>query len=270
VSLQLIRPICFFDLETTGVDVVKDRIVEIGIVKKTINGEKIRKRWLINPGMPIPKESSEIHGISDEMVENAPLFEERAKEVLQFIQDSDLAGFNSNKFDIPILAEEFERAKAKGKSVDFDMKKRLAVDIQNIFHKMEPRTLVAALKFYCGEILEDAHSALADTEATLNVFEAQVDKYHAEFEEMAKEQGTKVDIPFLSALSNRGNALDFAGYIREAKNGDAQFSFGKYRGKAVLQVFKDDPGYYAWIQKSDFPLYTKRVLTELKFKDFSK
>ncbi len=265
--MKLNRPLCFFDLETTGVDVVKDRIVEIGIVKKMVNGETLRKRLLINPGMPIPKESTEIHGITNEMVKQAPLFEEKAKEILQFIGDSDLAGFNSNKFDIPILAEEFERARAAGKSLDFDMKKRFAVDVQNIFHKMEPRTLVAALKFYCNEVLEDAHSALADTEATLRVFEAQTIRYQDEFESLAKEQGTKVDIAFLSALSNRGNALDFAGFIREGQDGSAQFSFGKHKGKSVSKVLKEDPGYYAWIQNADFPLYTKKVLTELKLKE---
>ncbi len=262
MNLKLKRPICFFDLETTGTDVVNDRIVEVGALKKLQNGDILRKRWLLNPTIPIPKEASDVHGITDEMVAQAPTFKEKAKEIHAFMGDSDLAGFNSNKFDIPVLAEEFERA-----GVEFNMEKRMAVDVQNIFHKMEPRTLTAAVKFYCGKELEDAHSAVADAEATLEVFEAQLLRYSKEFEALAENEKLPLGIELMSKISNRGNALDFAGYIRLNDAGKAIFSFGKYKGAEVQGVLNSDPGYFNWIQNADFPLYTKRVLIRLKLEN---
>jgi DNA polymerase-3 subunit epsilon len=264
--LILKRPISFFDIESTGVDVVKDRIVELAVVKRLTNGELDKKRWLLNPERPIPAETTAIHGISDEMVVNAPTFKEKAKEIAAFISDSDLGGFNSNKFDIPMLGEEFERAREAGIDVDFNFHKRLAVDVQNIFHRMEPRTLSAAVKFYCGRELIDAHSALADTEATHDVFMAQLERYSEEFEKEATENGSALDIAFLSKISNRGKVLDFAGFIRENADGEAYLSFGKYKGRTIRDLLKENPGYFSWIQKSDFPLFTKRVLTELQLK----
>lgn len=249
MNLNLTRPICFFDLETTGVQVVKDRIVEMAVVKVHPDGKIEKKRWLINPEMPIPAEASAVHGITNEMVANAPTFKQASGEVNQFLQGCDLAGYNSNKFDIPLLAEEFLRV-----GLDFDMSKRKAVDVQNIFHRMEQRTLSAAYKFYCAKNLEDAHSALADTEATYEVLLAQLDKY----------QELENDVSFLAEFSNRSNAADMAGFIVYNGQGEEVFTFGKYKGEKVETVLDKDPGYYSWIQNADFPLYTKKVLTAIK------
>lgn len=236
------------------------------MVKRMPDGEQVKKRWLINPERPIPAEVSAIHGITDEMVANAPTFADCAHEVAQFIGDSDLSGFNSNKFDIPMLAEEFERARDSGKDVNVDFHKRYSVDVQNIFHRMEPRNLGAAVKFYCGRTLENAHTALADTEATHDVLMAQVEKYAEEFTAEAKEANTQVDVPFLSKISNRGKALDYAGFVRVNTDGEAYLSFGKYKGRLVRELLDENPGYFHWIQNADFPLFTKRVLTELQLK----
>ncbi len=254
MQLNLSKPICFFDLETTGVNISKDRIVEISILKVFPNGTEESKTWLVNPEMTIPPEVIAIHGISNEKVANEPTFKEIAKEVHNMIKDSDLGGFNSNRFDIPLLAEEMLRA-----DVDFDMKNRVAVDVQAIFHKMEQRTLSAAYKFYCNETLEDAHSAEADTNATYQVLKAQLDKYDA----------LENNMKFLSEFSSRRKFADFAGFISYNKSGEECFSFGKHKGKRVEDVLQEEPGYFGWLLNADFPLYTKKVLTAIKLRSFN-
>lgn len=254
MQLNLTKPICFFDLETTGVNISKDRIVEISILKVFPNGNKESKTWLVNPEMKIPKEVIEIHGITDEKVANEPTFKELAKEIYNMIKDSDLGGFNSNRFDIPLLAEEMLRAE-----IDFDMKNRLAVDVQTIFHKMEQRTLSAAYKFYCDKDLEGAHGAEADTNATYEVLKAQVAKYDD------LENNTK----FLAEFSSRKKFADFAGFIAFNKKGEECFSFGKHKGKLVTDVLETEPGYFGWLLNADFPLYTKKVLTAIKLRSFN-
>ena len=251
MQLNLKKPICFFDLETTGVNITTDRIVEISILKVFPDGNEERKTWRVNPEMPIPKEVTAIHGISDADVADKPTFKELAKEIHQMIKDSDLGGFNSNRFDIPLLAEEMLRA-----DVDFDMKNRVAVDVQTIFHKMEQRTLTAAYKFYCGKNLEDAHSAEADTNATYEVLKAQLSKY----DELQN------DMKFLSEFSSRRKFADFAGFLIFNKAGEECFSFGKHKGKRVVDVLEQEPGYFGWLLNADFPLYTKKVLTGIKLK----
>lgn len=251
MELKLQRPICFFDLETTGINITHDRIVEIGILKIFPNGNKESHTWRVNPEMPIPPEVTEIHGISDEMVANEPTFKDMAQKVYDLINDSDLGGYNSNKFDIPVLAEEFLRA-----GIDFDMSKRRAVDVQNIFHKMEQRTLSAAYRFYCGKDLEGAHTAEADTLATYEILKAQLEKY----DELEN------DIEHLAEFSNRFRAVDFAGFIILNKEDVECFSFGKYKNRPVADVLDENPGYYGWMQNADFPLYTKKVLTEIRLR----
>lgn len=251
MELKLNRPICFFDLETTGIDVAKDRIVEISIFKVYPNGNKESKTWLVNPEMPIPPHSTAIHGISDEKVANEPTFKQLSAQVYNMIKDADLAGFNSDRFDIPLLAEELLRAE-----VDFDMKNRVSVDIQTIFHKMEERTLSAAYKFYCGQTLDNAHSAEADTMATYEILKAQLDRY-PELEN---------DIKTLSEFTTRKKAVDFAGFIALNAEGQEIFTFGKHKGVLVDEVFDKEPGYFGWIQNADFPLYTKKVLTGIKLR----
>lgn len=248
-KLKLHRPICFFDLETTGIHVAKDRIVEIAVLKVFPNGNKESKTWLVNPEMPIPKEVIAVHGITDEKVANEPTFKTLAPQVYALIKDSDLAGFNSDRFDIPLLAEEMLRA-----GIDFDMKNRVSVDVQTIFHKMEKRTLGAAYQFYCQKELENAHAAAADTLATYEVLLAQLDRYDA----------LENEVQWLSEFSTRKKSIDFAGFIIEDKNGDPIFSFGKHKFKKVAQVLEDEPGYYSWIMQADFPLYTKKVLTQIR------
>ncbi|MEO9894624.1 exonuclease domain-containing protein [Aurantibacter sp.] len=254
MELKLTRPICFFDLETTGTNVAKDRIVEISILKIFPNGNKESKTWLVNPEMEIPAEVIAIHGISNEKVANEPTFKERSKEVYKMIKDSDLGGFNSDRFDIPLLAEEMLRA-----GVDFDMKNMAAIDVQTIFHKMEKRTLVAAYKFYCDKDLTDAHSAEADTIATYEVLLSQLDRY-PELENNVKK---------LAEFSKHKRFADFAGFISYDENDVEIFSFGKHKGKKVLEVLEKEPGYFGWIQNADFPLYTKKVLTQIKLSQFN-
>ena len=249
MQLQLTKPICFFDLETTGTNVAKDRIVEISILKVYPNGNKESRTWLVNPEMPIPAESEAIHGISDEKVVNEPTFKQLSKDIYAMIRDSDLAGFNSDRFDIPLLAEEMLRA-----DVDFDMKSMVSVDVQTIFHKMEKRTLEAAYKFYCDKNLDDAHSAEADTLATYEVLLAQLERY-PELEN---------DIKKLSEFTTRRQNLDFAGFIGVGEDDNPIFSFGKHKGKTVDEVMEKEPGYFGWILNADFPLYTKKVLTQIK------
>ncbi len=252
MELKLTKPMCFFDLETTGTNVAKDRIVEISILKVFPNGNKESRTWLVNPGVPIPKEVVEVHGITDEKVANEPGFKELSGTIYDMIRGCDLAGYNSNRFDIPLLAEEMLRA-----GVDFDMKNMLAVDVQTIFHKMEQRTLSAAFKFYCGKDLDGAHSAEADTEATYEVLKSQLDRYAEDLEN---------DVKWLSEFSSRKNCADFAGFISFDKSGREVFSFGKYKGKCVEEVLEQEPGYFGWIQNADFPLYTKKVLTAIKLR----
>lgn len=253
-QLILKKPICFFDLETTGVNISKDRVVEISILKVFPDGKEETYTERVNPEMPIPKEVTAIHGISDSDVKDAPKFKDIAKEVNTIIKDSDLGGFNSNRFDIPLLAEEMLRAE-----LDFDMKNRVAVDVQTIFHKMEQRTLSAAYKFYCDKNLEDAHSAEADTNATYQVLKAQLSKY----------DNLENDINFLSEFSSRKKFADFAGFIIFNKNGEECFSFGKHKNKRVVDVLEQEPGYFGWILNADFPLYTKKVLTAIKLRSFN-
>ncbi len=251
MSLNLTKPICFFDLETTGVNITNDRVVEISILKVFPNGNKESKTWLVNPEMPIPAVVSAIHGVTDERVANEPTFKQLAPEINAMIKDADLAGFNSNRFDIPLLAEEMLRA-----DLDFDMKGRVAVDVQTIFHKMEQRTLGAAYKFYCDKSLENAHTAEADTLATYEVLKAQVERY----DEL--ENDTK----FLAEFSSRKKFADFAGFISYDKEGQEVFSFGKHKGKLVTEVLDKEPGYFGWLLNADFPLYTKKVLTAIKLR----
>ena len=254
MQLNLTKPICFFDLETTGINITSDRIVEISILKVFPNGTEESKTWLVNPEMQIPKEVIAIHGITNEKVANEPTFKTLAKDIYNMIKDSDLGGFNSNRFDIPLLAEEMLRA-----DIDFDMKNRLAVDVQTIFHKMEQRTLTAAYKFYCDKNLEGAHGAEADTNATYEVLKAQVAKY----DEL--ENDTK----FLAEFSSRKKFVDFAGFIAYNKKGEECFSFGKHKGKLVTEVLEKEPGYFGWLLNADFPLYTKKVLTAIKLRSFN-
>ena len=250
--LQLNKPIVFFDLETTGVKVAVDRIVEISILKIFPNGNKESKTWLVNPTIPIPEETTLIHGITNEKVVNEPTFSELSDDIYKLIENCDLAGFNSNKFDIPLLAEEFLRV-----GIEFNMKNRKAIDIQNIFHKLEQRTLIAAYKFYCDKELTNAHSAKADTNATYEILLAQLDKY-SELEN---------NIDFLSDFSERGGKFaDLAGFIRYNQKGEEVLSFGKYRDITLKQIWNDNPGYFSWIKQADFPLYTKNIMNNFATK----
>jgi DNA polymerase-3 subunit epsilon len=249
MELQLSKPLCFFDLETTGTNVAQDRIVEISILKIHPNGNKESFTWRVNPTVPIPPVTTAIHGISDEMVANEPTFKDLAPKVYALMKDSDLGGYNSNRFDIPLLAEELLRAE-----IDFDLKKAQSVDVQTIFHKKEKRTLEAAYKFYCDKELTNAHSAEADTNATYEVLKSQLDRY----------DDLENDVNFLSTFSAHKNFVDFAGYIGYNKKGEEIFSFGKHRGKLVEEVLEKEPGYFGWLLNADFPLYTKKVLTRIK------
>ena len=253
MKLQLKNPIIFLDLETTGIDTAKDRIVEICLVKIFPNGDQEIKTRRLNPEMPIPKESSDIHGILDADVADCPKFKDIAKSLAVHIDGCDFGGFNSNKFDIPVLVEEFLRA-----GVDIDLKKRKFIDVQNIYHKLEQRTLVAAYKFYCDKNLENAHSAEADTIATFEILEAQIEKYKDEL---------KNDVDSLAEFSSRGQFADYAGRILFDENGVEVFGFGKHKGRAVADVFRNEPNYYSWMMNGDFPKYTKKIITEIRLRD---
>ena len=255
MQLNLRNPLIFFDLETTGINIVKDRIVEISYVKVFPNGKEESKTLRINPGMPIPPESTAIHGITDEDVKDCPLFKDVAKTLAAQFEGCDLAGFNSNRFDIPLLAEEFLRA-----GVNIDLSHRKFIDVQTIFHKMEQRTLSPAYKFYCVKSLEIAHTASADTMATYEVLKAQLDKY-PELEN---------DVTFLSKFSSFSNNVDFAGRMIYNEKGQEVINFGKYKGRLVEEVLSVDPGYYSWMMNSDFSLNTKQKLTEIKLRGFNK
>ena len=251
MELKLNKPICFFDLETTGINVASDRIVEISILKVFPNGNKESHTWRVNPEMPIPAVVIAIHGITDEMVADEPTFKVLAPKVYALIKDSDLGGFNSNRFDIPLLAEELLRAE-----IDFDLKKALSVDVQTIFHKKEKRTLEAAYKFYCDKSLENAHSASADTLATYEVLLSQLERY----------EDLENDVSSLASYSSHKQFADFAGFIGFSKEGDEVFNFGKHKGVLVEDVLEKEPGYFGWILNADFPLYTKKVLTRVKLR----
>ena len=246
--LQLTRPIAFIDLETTGVNLTNDRIVELAIVKIMADGTRIAKRRLINPQMPIPQLTSDIHGITDDMVKDAPTFKQMSNEIRQFLENCDLGGYNSNRFDIPMLMEEFLRA-----GVEVDLSDRRMIDVQHIFYTMQPRTLSAAYQFFCEKDLVDAHSAEADINATIEVLEAQLKKYD--------KLGTTVD----SVLSVIGEdkIVDYARRFSFDANGNEVFNFGKYKGMPVADVLKKEPQYYDWMMKGEFPMHTKKKLTEL-------
>jgi DNA polymerase-3 subunit epsilon len=256
MELNLKNPLVFFDLETTGTSVVHDRIVEISFLKVYPNGKEEIKTRRINPEMPIPAEATAIHHITDEDVKDCPTFKKIAKSLADQIEGCDLAGFNSSRFDIPLLAEEFLRA-----NVEIDFSRRKFIDVQIIFHKKEERTLKAAYKFYCEKSLEDAHSAEADTKATYEVLKAQLDKY----------EDLENDIEKLAAeYSFFNNNVDLAGRIILDEKGVEVFNFGKHKGKAVREVLKNEPSFYAWMMDADFPLNTKQVLTKIRLKELGK
>jgi DNA polymerase-3 subunit epsilon len=246
--LQLKRPLAFIDLETTGVNLSIDRIVEIAIVKINPDGSRQVKRKLINPEMPIPKASSDIHGITDEMVKDAPTFKQAGNEIKQFLDQCDMGGYNSNRFDIPLLMEEFLRA-----GMDVDLSNRKMVDVQHIFYTMEPRSLTAAYKFYCNKELENAHSAEADVNATIDVLFSQVERY--------SKLGNSID-SILSVIGEE-KIVDYARRFVFDDKGVEVFNFGKYKGRSISDVLKTEPQYYDWMMRGDFPLHTKQKLTEI-------
>lgn len=270
MELKLTKPLAFFDLETTGVNVGKDKIIEICIFRLTPDGITNKEDVLtmrINPGIPIPLQSTLIHGITDEDVKDMPLFKDVAGNIAAFLNNCDLAGYNSNKFDIPLLVEEFLRA-----GIDFDIKGRRLVDVQNIFHKMEPRTLFAAFKFYCNKTLKNAHSAEADTLATYHILKAQLDKYqNVPYEDRKGNESFPIinDIQALHNFSFVNNNVDLVGHIVFDEDNVEVFNFGKYKGKKVEDVFIKEPSYYDWMMKADFPLYTKKVITLIKLRGFN-
>lgn len=249
MKLNLKNPIVFFDLETTGTNIVADRIVEISYLKISPNGTEESKTMRINPEMHIPEQATAVHGITDDDVKNCPTFKAVANDIAGAIKGCDLGGFNSNRFDIPLLAEEFLRA-----GIDIDLKRHKFVDVQVIFHKMEQRTLSAAYKFYCGKNLEDAHTAAADTAATYEVLKAQLDRYPE----------LQNDIDFLSKFTCFNRNVDFVGAIVYNDKDEEVFNIGKYKGQRVADVLQRDPGYYGWMMNADFSQYTKKVLTQIK------
>ncbi|HOH24324.1 MAG: 3'-5' exonuclease [Bacteroidales bacterium] len=255
MKLNLKNPIVFFDLETTGINPATDRIVEISYLKIHPNGKEESRTYRVNPGIPIPKEASEIHHITDEMVADCPGFKEVGQIIANDIKGCDLAGFNSNRFDVPLLAEEFLR-----NDIDLDMSARKLIDVQVIFHKMEQRNLRAAYRFYCDKELEDAHSAEADTRATYEVLKAQLERYPE----------LKNDVEFLAEFSTQNRNVDFAGKFIYNNKGEEVFNFGKYKDISVEEVLKKDPGYYGWMMNGDFALNTKNVLTKIRLRSLQK
>ena len=251
MELNLKKPVIFFDLETTGTDISNDRIVEICYIKVSPDGKEVEYTKRINPGMHIPETASAVHGIYDEDVKDCPMFKDVARDIAKEFEGCDIAGFNSNRFDLPLLAEEFLRAQ-----VDIDLSRMRAIDVQVLYHKREPRTLSAAYKFYCGKVLEDAHSALADTRATYEVLKSQLDFYDDLENDMEK----------LSKESSFTNNVDFAGRFIYDENGKEVFNFGKYKGMPVDAVLDRDPGYYGWMMNGEFSLNTKQVLTRIKLR----
>ncbi len=264
MELNLKRPIVFFDLETTGINISHDRIVEISYLKIFPDGKEISKTERVNPTIPINEKATEIHGISDEDVKDCPTFQEIAKNIAKEFEGCDLAGFNSNNFDIPLLAEEFLRA-----GVDVDLAKKNFIDVQVIFHRMEQRTLSAAYKFYCGKTLNNAHSAEADTKATYEILKAQLDRYKdATYQDTKGNESKPVvnNIDELAKFTSFNKNADYAGRIIFNENNQEVFNFGKYKGKTVEEVLKKDPSYYNWMMNGDFPLTTKKILTQIKMK----
>ncbi len=251
MELALKNPIIFFDLETTGTNILRDRIVEISYIKVMPSGNETERTLRINPGMPIPAEATAIHHITDDDVKNAPPFKQVSQELANVFLGCDIAGFNSNRFDVPMLMEEFLRA-----GVNIDLSRRKFVDVQTIFHKMEQRTLIAAYKFYCGKDLTEAHSANADTRATYEVLKAQLDHYPS----------LKNDIAFLSDFSSQNKNVDLMGRIIYNEAGKEVFNFGKYKGQLVEDVFRRDIGYYSWMMQGEFPANTKQVITNIKLR----
>lgn len=252
MKLNLKRPIIFFDLETTGLDIAKDRIVELCYIRVEPNGNEEARSMRINPEMHIPEVASSVHGITDDDVKDCPTFADVAPQLAATFEGCDLAGFNSNRFDLPLLAEEFMKA-----GVNIDLSHVQAIDVQNIYHKLEKRTLAAAYKFYCGRDLENAHSALVDTQATYEVLQAQLDHYPNDLQN---------DVDFLAEFSRMNRNIDFAGRFVYDESGKELINFGKYKGKAIKDVLSRDPGYYSWIMQGDFTLNTKQVLTKLRLK----
>ncbi|HVN57534.1 MAG TPA: 3'-5' exonuclease [Bacteroidales bacterium] len=255
MDLKLRRSLAFIDLETTGINIVSDRIVEISILKISPAGTEEWFTTRVNPEMAIPPKSTNIHGIKDSDVAESPRFRDIAKKLAAFLEGCDLAGYNANKFDIPVLAEEFLRV-----NIDFDFRRRRYVDVQVIFHKKEQRTLRAAFQFYCKKELVGAHGAKADTQATYEILKAQLDRY----------RDLENDVEKLSDFSSYNTSADFVGRIIFDDDGREIFNFGKYKGKLVEQVLKDDPSYYSWMMNGDFSLYTKKILTEIKLREFGR
>lgn len=255
MKLNLKKPIIFFDLETTGLNLTHDRIVELSLIKVMPSGEEIKRTRRFNPEMPIPPESTAVHHITDEDVKNEPTFRQLAKSLAQIFIGSDIAGFNSNRFDIPMLDQEFQRA-----NVDIDLSKARFVDVQTIFHKKEPRNLIAAYKFYCGKDLEGAHSADSDTEATYQVLMAQLDRY----------EDLPNDIEKLSEFSSQNRNVDYMGRLIYDESKREVVNFGKYKGRLAEEVLRTDPSYYDWIMKGDFTKNTKDAFTKIKLRIGSK
>ncbi len=266
MKLNLKTPLAFFDLETTGINIAQDRIVEISILKIHPNGQEEIKTEFVNPDKPIPEETSLIHGIYDEDVKDAPFFKDLGKTIAKFLEGCDLAGFNILKFDVPMLVEEFLRA-----GINFDISKRKMIDAQKIFHLMEKRNLSAAYKFYCNQTLENAHSAEADTIATFEILKKQIERYDGQ--EVLDMKGNKLGVikNDMEAVHNitLQKMVDLAGRMVFNDKGVEVFNFGKHKGKGVIEVLKREPMYYDWIQKNDFPLDTKRKLTEIKLRQFN-
>ncbi len=267
MKLNLKVPLCFFDLETTGTNITHDRIIEIAVIKLMPGGEILKKSSLINPGIPIPLESSIFHGLYDNDVADKPTFKEVAKDFARFFEGADLSGFNVIKFDVPMLVEEFLRV-----GVEFDYERKRIIDAQKIYHMMEKRNLSSAYRFYCKKELLDSHSAEADTQATMDVLVAQIEMYENKSvtDSLGKEVGViQNDMEMLHQLTT-SNMIDLAGRMIRNEKGDAIINFGKHKNKLVFEVLKDEPSYYDWVMKGDFPLDTKRRLTEIKLSSFNK
>jgi DNA polymerase-3 subunit epsilon len=266
LNLNLKKPLVFFDLETTGTNIAKDRIVEYSFLKVMPNGSQQVKTQKINPEMPIPLHSSLIHGIYDEDVKDAPTFKQVAKELSAFLEGADLAGFNIIRFDVPMLVEEFLR-----NNIDFSLNNRKLIDAQKIFHMMEPRNLSAAYRFYCGKTLEDAHTAEADTKASFEILQSQIEHYQGKTmkdKEGREYEPIKNDMEVLHQITAE-KIVDFAGTMVFNDKGQEVFNIGKHKGKLVTEVLKQEPNYYDWYQKADFPLDSKRKLTEIKLRSFN-
>lgn len=253
--LNLTKPVVFFDLETTGISVTNDRIVEISYLKVFPDGTEVSRTQRVNPEMHIPEEATAVHHISDDDVRDCPTFRQIAQNIANVLEGSDIAGFNSNRFDVPVLAEEFLRA-----GIDVDFSKTRFIDVQVIYHKMEQRTLSAAYKFYCGKDLDDAHSAEGDTRATYEVLKAQLDRY----------ENLKNDIKWLSEYTSFTRNVDFSGYFIYNDKDEEIVNFGKYKGRSLAEILQRDPSYYDWIMKSDFPRNTKQVLTRIRLREMTK